>query len=94
MIAMRLTVVTVNGEQSTFAVTPKTQVEFERHFKTGIGKAFQDDQKIEHVYWLAWKSSHAAGAVVKPFDDWLNDVVDVQVSSDDAGPFVATASPG
>lgn len=94
MIAMKLTVVTVEGHE-TFPVTPKAQVEFERHWKTGIGKAFTTDQKLEHLYWLAWKSKHLAGGVVKPFDNWLDDVLDVQIDTSEATvPFDETASPG
>jgi hypothetical protein len=92
MIAMRLEVVTDDGVEQ-FPVTPKVQVEFERQFKTGIGKAFADEQKVEHIYWLAWKASHAAGRIVKPFDGWLDGVLDVKVISD-AAPLDETASPG
>ena len=90
MLGLRLTVVTKDGP-ATYDVSPKVQVEFERHFKVGIAKAFQDDQKVEHIYWLAWKAAHAGGAVVKPFDGWLDDIVDVQVQDGDNAPFDATA---
>lgn len=91
MLGLRLRVITGEGELGEFAVTPKVQVEFERHFKIGVGKAFQQEQKVEHMYWLAWKSVHAAGVQVKPFDSWLDDVVDVQMAEDSASPLDATA---
>lgn len=89
MLTMRLTVVTTGGTD-TYPVTPKVQVEFERQYKVGIASAFQDP-KVEYMYWIAWKASHAAGKVVKPFDSWLEDVIDVQLEDGATGPFDATA---
>jgi len=43
MIQVKLRVVTTDGPQGEFIVSPKVQVEFERQFKTGIGKAFEND---------------------------------------------------
>lgn len=90
MMGLKLRVVTTEGELGEFVVTPKVQVEFERHFKIGVGKAFQQEQRVEHMYWLAWKAVHAAGHNVKPFDSWLDAVVDVQMV-DDASPLDETA---
>lgn len=84
MMGLRLSVFTVDGALGEFVVSPKVQVEFERQFKTGIGKAFSQEQRVEHMYWLAWKAVHAAGHNVKPFDTWLNDVTDVQLVEDGA----------
>jgi ribulose bisphosphate carboxylase small subunit len=91
MLGLRLRVVTSDGELGEFAVTPKVQVEFERHFKIGVGKAFQQEQRVEHMYWLAWKAVHAAGHAVKPFDSWLDDIVDVQMAEDVNVPLDGTA---
>ena len=91
MIAMKLEVVTEDGSEGEFPVTPKVQVEFERNFKTGIGKAFEQEAKMEHMYWLAWKSMHMAGKVVKPFDEWLNKVVSVNVVNEGDRPLDETA---
>lgn len=82
MMGLKLAVVTTAGTLGEFTVTPKVQVEFERHFKIGVGKAFQQEQRVEHMYWLAWKSVHAAGLNPKPFDSWLDEVVDVQMVED------------
>lgn len=91
MMGLRLRVVTDEGELGEFAVTPKVQVEFERYFKVGVGKAFQQEQRVEHMYWLAWKAVHAAGVAVKPFDSWLDSVVDVQMAEDSLSPLDETA---
>jgi len=91
MIVMQMEVVFEDGPQGPFPVTPKVQVEFERHFKTGIGKAFENDAKMEHIYWLAWKSMHYAGSVVKPFDEWLDKVQSINVINDGDRPLDVTA---
>ena len=91
MIAIKLAVTTNDGPQGDFAVTPKVQVEFERNFKTGIGKAFENDLKMEHIYWLGWKAMHYAGRVVKPFDTWLDDVTEIEVVNESTGPLDETA---
>ena len=89
MLTMSLRVVRQDGTSTDYAVTPKTVVQFERQFSKGVGKAFSEDQKAEHLYWLAWKSQQNAGDAVKPFDGWLDDVVDVQMLEDGAAPLTA-----
>jgi hypothetical protein len=42
-----------DGTESEYPVTPKVEVEFERKFGVGIGKAFEQ-QKREHQHYLAW----------------------------------------
>ena len=88
---MKLHIVMQDGATGDFVVTPKVQVMFEREFGGGIGKALMTDQKVEHLYWLAWKSMHAAGRSVKPFDSWLDEVVDVQIVEEQTAPFDETA---
>ena len=78
MISLSLRV-THNGETNEYAVGPKVQVAFEREWKTGMPKALTNDQRMEHLYWLAWKAQQASGAVVKPFDSWLEGVEAVEV---------------
>jgi hypothetical protein len=79
---MSVSVEMVNGDKATLAILPKTIVAFERKFKIGLG-AIATDSKMEYIYWLAWDASHVAGQVVKPFDDWLNDVVSVEADEDE-----------
>lgn len=85
MISLTLRVVTADGERD-YRLTPATVVAFERQFGMGIGKAFASEQKAEHVYWLAWKAMAQSGAVVKPFDGWLESIVDVQMVEDQVRP--------
>ena len=76
MFGLNLRVVTRDGEK-TVPVTPRVSVEFERQFQTGIGRAFQEN-KVEHIYWLAWKASGGDGT----FESWLDELVDVQMAED------------
>lgn len=68
-----------DGTEAEYPVTPKVEVEFERKFGVGIGKAFQE-QKREHQHYLAWLAVKASGAVVKPFDGWLETVENTEVT--------------
>ena len=68
-----------DGTEAEYPVTPKVEVEFERKFGVGIGKAFQE-QKREHQHYLAWLAVKASGVVVKPFDGWLETVENTEVS--------------
>lgn len=67
-----------DGSEAEYSVTPKVEVEFERKFGIGIGKAFEQ-QKREHQHYLAWLAVKASGAVVKPFDGWLETVDNTEV---------------
>jgi uncharacterized NAD(P)/FAD-binding protein YdhS len=74
MFGLTLRIVSEDGDVEV-PVKPSTIVAFEREFQTGLGRAFQTDQKAEHVYWLAWKASSSK----KGFDVWLDTVFDVQI---------------
>jgi len=74
MFGMQLRVVT-DGGAAEVKLSPRVIVEFERQFQTGLGRAFQTDQKAEHMFWLAWKASKAQ----QSFDDWLETVHDVEL---------------
>lgn len=82
MISLSLRV-THTGETNEYVVGPKIQVQFEREWKIGMPKAFSADQKIEHIYWLAWKATGASGAVVKPFDSWIDGLEAVEIVQGD-----------
>ena len=64
--------VTVDGETHTYPVSPKVIYAFEEHFKIGFIQALTKDQRMQHVYWIGWECSRAAGVVVKPFTQWLD----------------------
>lgn len=60
-----------SGEVTTVKVTPAVIVAFERQHNIGIGQAFTENMKMTHLMWLAWEAERKSGAVVKPFDEWI-----------------------
>ena len=91
MISARAKITKSDGAVASYPVTPKVIVEFERHFKVGLQAAFLNDQHMEHTFWLGWKAEHLAGVVVKPFDSWLDEIIDVQLEDPGADrPFGGT----
>lgn len=98
---MVLTVRPLEGEAYQVKILPATIVAFERQFNTGLGKAFGEgaSNKAEHMYWLAWKASHAkalAGGLppVKPFDAWIEGIEAVDIEDEDVIPFGEAPSDG
>ncbi len=90
MTKWRIKVTKTDGSVGEYEVTPRTVVAFERFFKVGLAAAFSNDQKMEHLYWLAWDSERVSGAVVPLFDKWLETVVSVDLA-DDVAPLDGTA---
>lgn len=84
MIGWRVKVTKVGGAPEVFPVTPTTIVAFERNFKTGLASAFTNEQKMEHLFWLGWDAERRSGAVVKPFDEWLDTIAAVEVETETA----------
>lgn len=87
----KVNVAHTDGTTGTYPVGPSTIVAFERQFKIGLGAAFTNEQKLEHVYWLGWHAEKTAGVVVKLFDGWLDTLTDVSLVVDDSTPTSATA---
>jgi len=85
MFGLVLRVVTADGADEV-PVTPRVIVAFEREFQTGLGRAFQSDQKAEHMFWLGWKAS----ATKKGFDAWLDTLIDVQIVESTELPLLET----
>jgi hypothetical protein len=86
MFGLTLRVVTADGAEDV-PVTPRVIVAFEREFQTGLGRAFQSDQKAEHMFWLGWKASTSTLG----FDAWLDKLIDVQVVETPERPLAETA---
>mgnify|MGYP003961343689 FL=1 len=89
MIDLTLTVELEDGEK--WQVRPKlgTFIKFERQFKTPVSTAF-NEPALEHLAWLAWEGSRKDGRTVPPFDKFVDNLVDLDLESDDT-PLVATA---
>lgn len=90
MARLRVSVEFADGTERVYPVTPKVEVEFERHYGVGLGKAFQEQRK-EHIHFLAWLAQKASGEVVKVFDLWLDGIANTDVLVGDENPTGATA---
>lgn len=88
---MKLKVERADGTTQTYPVLPVTIVAYERHFSQGMGQ-FGVDMRMEHLYWLAWDAEKRTGAVVKPFDGWLEEIANVE-AEDESRPLAEGASP-
>lgn len=76
--------VIIADNEHVFPVKPRTVLAFERKFGMGMAKAFSQDQRHEHVYFLAWEAMRSSGNVVKPFETWLEEVDEVELLPKDA----------
>jgi len=79
---MRLRVVPAQGEPYEIPVTPKVIVAAERQFAKPMTQLFGQDASYEALCWAAWKGSHVAGRVVKPFDEWLDDIDSIEAGDE------------
>lgn len=83
---MRLTVTPATGEPYQITVTPAVIVAAERHFGKGMNQLFGEQMSYEALAWLAWKATHRSGAVVKPFDEWLDGIEGIEAGDETAIP--------
>ena len=74
---IRLQVQPPEGAAYTVSISLKTAISFEREFKTTLAGAFSDNPSIEHICWLAWTATRESGRVVKLFDEWVSEVIDI-----------------
>ena len=87
-----------DGTERTLVAGPGAIVAFERKWGIGIPTT-RSEVRVEHLAWLAhqaaWREAKdGGGAGVKPFDDWLADLEDIEAladAEDDAGPLGGTA---
>jgi hypothetical protein len=83
MDGLSLKIKTSDGVDSVFSLRPRTIVAFEQKFGKGLAKLFAEDQKMEHIYFLAWQSLKDNGRVVKPFGpEFLDTLESVEMISD------------
>lgn len=86
---MRLRVVPSQGEPYEVSVTPKVIVAAERQFSKPMTQLFGENASFEALCWAAWKATHVSGMVVKPFDEWLDDVDSIEGGDDKRVPLEA-----
>ncbi len=83
MDGLSIKVKTTDGLEASYKLTPRVIVAFEQQYGKGMPKLLGEEQKIEHVYWLAWKSMQTNGVIVKPWGpEFLDTVVSAELDSD------------
>lgn len=75
MALLKMKVAYSDGRTTEVIISPRAQVEVERHFK-GTDQA--SNQRIESHYFLAWAALHYAGRESGDFEAFLNAVADVE----------------
>ena len=82
----RIIVTRADGTKSTHSISPSVEYAFEQQFRKGFHKAFREDEKQEHIYWLAWECLRRADAPdVKLFGPaFLDTLAAVDVVADDS----------
>jgi len=83
---MRLRVVPSEGEPYEVNVTPKVIVASERQFGKPMTQLFGENASFEALCWAAWRATQASGRIVKPFDEWLDDVDSIEAGEADRVP--------
>lgn len=82
-----------DGHQERHRLTPSLEMEFERLYGAGIGKAFVGDQASTNLTRLAWLAVSRAprnGSVLKTIEGgWADDLDVVSVDTERIAPFVA-----
>ena len=80
---MQLGIVTTDGQERHLRVPARVEVAFERQFKGGIYKLLMNEQRAEHLYWIARELLVLDGVVCKPFgDDFLDTIHSVEIEDD------------
>jgi hypothetical protein len=85
MDGLGIKVKTIEGNETTYKLTPRVIVAFEQQYGKGMPKLLGEEQKVEHVYWLAWKCMQSNGVIVKPFGpEFLDTIVSAELDADDS----------
>jgi hypothetical protein len=83
MDGLKIRVRTTDGNDETFSLRPRVIVEFEQKYQKGLAKLIAEEQKLEHIYFLAWSAMKHSGRVVKPFgNDFLDTLEEVTLVTD------------
>ncbi len=81
---MKLKVTLEDGSTGSYQITPKIEVDFEKFVGGGFAQTLRQQERQEHVYYLAWLCLRAAGQIVKPFENGFLDTLSlVELELDD-----------
>ncbi len=78
MPRQKLKITFENGEEFEVKVTPKVEVAVEKYFKVGM-QSMGSDAHAEHLYYMAYVALHHTGKENRSFEDFMNDLEDVDV---------------
>ena len=85
MDGLAIKVKTTDGVEATYKLTPRVIVGFEQQYGKGMPKLLGEEQKIEHIFWLAWKSMQTAGIIVKPWGpEFFDTLISAELDADDS----------
>ena len=80
----KLKIVRTDGSVVEGEITPAVEYAFEMYAKMGFHKAFRDEEKQSHVYWLAHEITRRSGETVKPFGlEFIETLQSVEVLDSD-----------
>ena len=83
MDGLKIKVKTIDGIEAIYSLRPRIIVDFENKYNKGMSKLFAEEQKLEHIYYLAWAAMKHNGKVVKPFGpDFLDTLEEVSLVTD------------
>jgi hypothetical protein len=85
MDGLSIKVKTTDGVEASYKLTPRVIVGFEQQYGKGMPKLLAEEQKIEHIFWLAWKLMQTNGIVVKPWGpEFLDTLISAELDADDS----------
>ena len=80
----KLKIVRTDGSVLEGEITPAVEFAFEGYAKMGFHKAFRDEERQSHVYWLAWEVTRRSGETVKPYGiEFIETLKSVEVLDSD-----------
>jgi hypothetical protein len=80
----KLKITRIDGSVLEGDITPAVEYAFEMYAKMGFHKAFRDEEKQSHVYWLAHEITRRSGETVKPFGlEFIETLQSVEVLDSD-----------
>jgi hypothetical protein len=91
MDGLKIRVKTDDGVENLYSLRPRMIVEFEQKYNKGLAKLISEEQKLEHIYYLAWLALKYNGKVVKPFGgEFLDTLAEVGLETNPNSESTAT----
>jgi hypothetical protein len=76
MDGLQIKAKTTDGVEGIYSLRPRSIVAFEQKFGKGFAKLLSEDQRLEHVYFLAWSAMKDSGKTVKPWGEGFLDTLE------------------